>query len=73
MLLRLTGAVLAVAVVVLVATPEVLAQGCAMCRNAAAAGGEQAARAFNLGILVLLLPTITIFVGILFVAVRHRK
>ncbi|MEE9235331.1 MAG: hypothetical protein V3U28_07840 [Candidatus Acidoferrales bacterium] len=72
MKLRLALAVL-IAAAWLAAPPEVFAQGCSMCRNTAAAGGEQAARAFNLGILVLLVPTISIFVGILVFAVRYRK
>ncbi|MEE8201537.1 MAG: hypothetical protein V3R29_10260 [Candidatus Acidoferrales bacterium] len=71
MKLRLALAVLIAAA--WLAAPEAFAQGCSMCRNTAAAGGEQAARAFNLGILVLLVPTISIFVGILVFAVRYRK
>ncbi|MFQ5723974.1 MAG: hypothetical protein ACE5G6_05730 [Terriglobia bacterium] len=55
------------------AAPEAFAQGCSMCRNTAAAGGEQATRALDLGVLILLVPTISIFAGILVFAVRYRK
>ncbi len=72
MIVRLLVAALVLAVMSL-ASPEALAQGCAICRNSAAAGGEQAAKALNTGVLVLLLPTISIFVGILFYAARYRK
>jgi hypothetical protein len=54
------------------AAPAAWAQGCAMCRNSAAAGGADAARTFDLAILVLLIPTISIFVGILVFAFRRR-
>jgi len=53
--------------------PEVFAQGCVACRTSAAAGGAEAARALDHGILVLLIPTISIFVGILAFAFRYRK
>ncbi|MDA2913984.1 hypothetical protein MYX77_08520 [Acidobacteriia bacterium AH_259_A11_L15] len=71
MKLRLALAVLIAAA--WLAAPEAFAQGCSMCWNTAAAGGEQAARALDLGILVLLVPAISIFVGILVFAVRYRK
>lgn len=56
--------------------PSAFAQGCALCRAAAAAAAEQTPRAgnaLNLAILVLLVPTISIFVGILLWAFRYRN
>lgn len=61
-----------VAVGLLAAVPAAFAQGCVMCRNTAAAGGAEAAKALDLGVLILLVPTISIFVGILFFAFRYR-
>ena len=55
------------------ATPSAWAQGCIMCRTSAAAGGADAAKTFDLAILVLLIPTISIFVGILVFAFRRRN
>lgn len=49
----------------LVATaPYVFAQGCAMCYQSAAASGAQGREALRHGILVLLFPTLGVFVGI---------
>ncbi|OFV81462.1 MAG: hypothetical protein A3D93_03675 [Acidobacteria bacterium RIFCSPHIGHO2_12_FULL_67_30] len=72
MTLRRAIFVLAAAALLAVA-PEVFAQGCVACRTSAAAGGAEAARALDHGILVLLIPTISIFVGILAFAFRYRK
>jgi len=44
-----------------------------MCRSSAAAGGADAAKTFDLAILVLLIPTISIFVGILVFAFLRRN
>lgn len=72
MRLRLAAAV-AVAAFLLATAPAAFAQGCVMCRNSAAAGGAEAARALDQGVLVLLIPTVSIFVGILLFAFRYRK
>ncbi len=53
--------------------PSAWAQSCAMCRASAAAGGADAAKTFDLAILVLLIPTISIFVGIIIFAFRRRN
>lgn len=47
------------------------AQGCAMCSTAAAATDPSGARSLNLGILVLLVPTLVMFVGVLVTAIRR--
>lgn len=44
--------------------PQVAAQGCALCYNAAAATGKQGTHALNQAILVLLIPPLAIFLGI---------
>ena len=55
------------------AAPPIYSQGCVMCRTSAAAGGEEAMKAFDLAVLVLLVPTILLFVGILAFAFRYRN
>ncbi len=44
-----------------------------MCRNSAAAGGADAAKTFDLAILVLLIPTLSIFIAILVFAFLRRN
>lgn len=46
---------------------------CALCREAAAALGKDGQAALDLGILVLLIPAVTIFVGILAWAAWKRN
>jgi hypothetical protein len=53
--------------------PRVVAQGCAMCYQSAAATGAQGGAALRHGILILLFPTISIFVGILGLMYRRRN
>ncbi len=59
--------------VALLAAPLAYPQGCVMCRTSAAAGGEEAMKAFDLAVVVLLVPTILLFVGILAYAFRYRN
>ena len=53
------------------ASVNAFAQGCAMCYTTAAAAGPGAARALDLGILVLLVPTLVLFVAVLGFAIRR--
>ncbi len=53
------------------AVPSAFAQGCPMCYRAASQAGQMAVRAINNGILVLLIPTLLMFVGVLVFAF-HR-
>lgn len=46
---------------------------CAMCKSAVQGAGEQAARAMNSGILVLLVPPVAIFCSIFAVFIKYRK
>jgi hypothetical protein len=68
--MRLTRLLLAV-VCVLASAARAVAQGCALCYTTAAAAGAAAARSLDLGILVLLIPTLVLFVGVLVFAVRR--
>ena len=49
------------------------AQGCAMCLSALEGQVESVVQAINLGILVLLIPPLTIMSTILFVTFRQDK
>ena len=57
----------------LVNAPELLAQGCAMCKTVAAAQSKEAATSLNWGILLLLVPPVTIMSSILLFAFRCRN
>lgn len=52
--------------------PSATAQGCAMCYDSAAQQGPESARALNTGILILLLPALLLFGGVVVTALRHR-
>jgi hypothetical protein len=67
------AAVLAVcAALFAVCAPHAAAQGCAMCYQNAAASGAQGREALRHGILILLFPTLSLFVGI-FVLIFNRR
>jgi hypothetical protein len=70
--LVLTVAAAAVAIAVL-APPESLAQGCAMCYQSASAAGPRAIQALRTGIIVLMVPPAFICVGITWLAWRRRN
>jgi len=61
---RLLGLIAVCAVIALALAPHATAQGCAMCYQSAAASGTQGREALRHGILVLLFPTLSLFVGI---------
>jgi hypothetical protein len=58
---------------VLLITPGVLAQGCAMCYNNAAATGPQAQAALRHGILILGIPPTLMFAGMVGMLYRRRN
>ena len=49
------------------------AQGCASCYTTTAAGGSQTINALRSGILVLLVPSLVLFLSIIFVLARWRR
>ncbi|MGH9794297.1 MAG: hypothetical protein ACRD5G_05955, partial [Candidatus Acidiferrales bacterium] len=61
-----------VAFALLAAASDAFAQGCSMCYSSAAQQDTQAQQALNLGILVLFLPPVLLFAGVLFTAFRRR-
>ena len=58
---------------VLLIAPHAAAQGCAMCYQNASASGAQGREALRHGVLVLLLPTLSLFAGILALIYRRRN
>lgn len=52
--------------------PRAAAQGCAMCYQSAAATGAQGREVLRHGILVLLLPSLSLFFGIFALIYRRR-
>jgi len=54
------------------AAPRAAAQGCAQCYQSAAASGAAGRAALRHGILILLVPAISLFVAILFFLYRRR-
>ncbi len=68
--MRLARIVL-LAVAALGLAPGAFAQGCAMCYTSAAAAGAAAIHSLRLGIMVLLLPALFLFVGVLALLVRR--
>jgi hypothetical protein len=46
---------------------------CSMCRTALAGSNSAFIRNFNIGVLVLLVPPVTIFCGIFFALKRHGR
>lgn len=63
------------AAVVLLAAPDVAPAQCAMCKQSVAAStdAEQAARGLNLAVLVLLLPPVSIFMGVFALFYRYNN
>ncbi|MGA2899491.1 MAG: hypothetical protein ABSF40_04580 [Candidatus Acidiferrales bacterium] len=64
--------VLALSVLLVSVAPSAAAQGCAMCYQNASASGPQGAQALRHGILILMLPTLSLFIGI-FALIYHRR
>jgi hypothetical protein len=52
--------------------PHAAAQGCAMCYQNAASSGAQGRAALRHGILILLLPALSLFLGVFFLIYRRR-
>jgi len=53
-------------------SPHAAAQGCAMCYQSAAASGEQGRAALRHGVLILLVPAASLFLGILALIYRRN-
>jgi hypothetical protein len=67
---RMVLAVMA-ATAVLGLAPAAYAQGCVLCYTTAAAAGAAARQSINVGILVLLIPALSLFAGVFFLLYRR--
>ena len=65
--------IISIAAAGLTAAGSALAQGCSMCYDGASQQSPQASAAMNTGILVLLLPSVLLFTGVLVTAFRRRE
>ena len=72
-LVGLRVSVLAAAVCTLFGAPAAQAQSCALCYTSVAGGGPAAIRAFQIGILSLLIPTLLLFSSIFFLIYRRAR
>jgi cbb3-type cytochrome oxidase subunit 3 len=64
---------IALAAAILSFAPAALAQGCVMCYTSASAAGQRGERALDAAILVLLVPVLLLFIGILVFAFRRSR
>ncbi len=70
---RIATAAIICAVMFGVVTPHAAAQGCAMCYQTAAASSAPGREALRHGILILLMPAASLFVGICGLIYRRRN
>ena len=59
--------------ILLISSAALYAQGCAACKTNAAQAGTQAQRGLRRGIVVLLIPSLIIFSGAVFLAYKNRN
>ena len=59
--------------ILLISSAALNAQGCAACKTNAAHAGPEAQRGLRRGIAVLLIPSLIIFTGGIFLAYKHRE
>lgn len=70
---RVAACGLLLALLLVSLAPAAYAQGCVMCRSSAAAADQKGQKALDLAILVLLIPTASIFVTVFVWAFRRRN
>jgi|ERR1022692_3432970 hypothetical protein len=66
------GAVVALALLGMMPTPAARAQGCVLCYTSLSAASPGALHAFQLAMLVLLIPALLLFAGLFLLIYRHR-
>lgn len=71
-ILRIVALLAALGATVIALAPAALAQGCVMCYTSASAAGQRGEHALDKAILVLLIPPLLLFIGILVFAF-HRS
>ncbi len=70
---KFVAATAALAATIVAFTPSAFAQGCVMCYTSASAAGQRGERALDAAILVLLVPVLLLFIGILIFAFRRSR
>jgi hypothetical protein len=60
-------------VLLVILAPHAAAQGCAMCYQNAASSGVHGREALRHGILILLLPALSLFLGVFLLIYRRRN
>lgn len=70
---RITAGVTACFLAAWTLAPAVFAQSCAMCYTTAKAQNPQGIRALNSAILVLMIPTLALFIGFFVLLYRRRN
>lgn len=70
--LRTAALTLLMVAIISATAPHAAAQGCAMCYQNAASSGTQGRLALRHGILILLLPALSLFLGIFFLLYSRR-
>src|ERR1700689_2548428 len=53
--------------------PAAFSQGCAQCYIEASASGSHAQKSLDIGILVLLLPSLIMFIGVIVLLIRRTR
>jgi len=71
--MRRVATIVPVVAALLALAPVGWAQGCALCYTSLANGGPGVQRAFDMGILSLLIPTLFLFLGIGFLIYRRAR
>lgn len=64
---------LAVVICLLAMASPARAQGCSMCYSSASQQDTRAQQALNLGIIVLIIPPVLLFAGVMVTAFRRRE
>jgi hypothetical protein len=67
-----TARLMAVLLVVLMVRGRLAAQSCAMCYTSVAGGGKGVIHAMQVGIVVLLIPPVLLFAGLIWIVVRWK-
>ena len=65
------GKILMIAACALAAAPGAFAQSCALCYSSASALNQHAQRSLDIGIAVLLFPSLFLFLGVLILLLRR--
>ena len=71
--LTLSALAAAALLLLVLLAPDAAQAQCAMCKSAVQGAGEQATRAMNSGILVLLIPPVAIFCTIFAVFIKYKN